>query len=266
MKKIILTSLFFLAFSSHPTQAEFIYGNYTTEGGKTVNLQGLEWMPLTYTQGLSRAAIEASSGFTDRFGNSWQSGVWRYASHEETAALLKSLWGGKYTTLSRNNGDGANWFLNTFGGLSFDSGYGPHRIDGWGVGDGFTHYEHSLFFYGNNDECSGVNYSMTCFGYVKGAYNYAYDTTGFDIKSKVEELAYKANSGLIGQFSGDAIDTKAVYPVWFYRNAGLGDAGSLLVRNKGSTSSPIPTPTSISLFLIGFCGLSLLRRKFPRIT
>lgn len=75
---LVITFLFVSSFSN----ATLISGQRILSNGKSVALQGLGWLPLTYTSGMSRTDIE--DGFTDHFGNTWDSSYWRYATRAET--------------------------------------------------------------------------------------------------------------------------------------------------------------------------------------
>lgn len=130
MKRVFSAVIFLSLVVSMSAYAGLISGNHTTDGGKSVNLQGLEWMPLTHTAGLSRSQVGSSNGFTDRYGNEWKSGDWRYATRSETEILLGSLWGGVYSGFSSDNYDGAKWFFDFFGGIAFDTWINNERTDG----------------------------------------------------------------------------------------------------------------------------------------
>ncbi|HFG2245911.1 TPA: hypothetical protein ACGF9S_003386 [Vibrio cholerae] len=136
MKKLFAAALLLTAGFSMSAHAGFISGPKTFDGGKSVDLQGLEWMPLTYTAGLSRNQVEAAGGFTDRFGGVWNAGVWRYATRNETETLLGSLWGGRFNGWSHDNFAGAAIFLQWYGAL-----YKDNNLSG------------SQFIFGADGEC-----------------------------------------------------------------------------------------------------------------
>ena len=137
LSTILISSM--LAATSIFADASILSGPQSTSGGKAVDLQGLEWMSLDHTAGLSREDVEL--GFTDRYDTVWGAGEWIYASRKQTEAMLGSLWGGTYNGHSADNADGAEWFLDHFGGLAYDDGYGEDRISRAWSNDNWTEYE-----------------------------------------------------------------------------------------------------------------------------
>jgi len=91
LTRIMTIFVIALSFNAH---ASIISGDHTTAGGKTVNLQGLEWLSFDHTMGLSRTTIEGASGWTDNYATTYDADSWRYATRAETSALLQSLWDG----------------------------------------------------------------------------------------------------------------------------------------------------------------------------
>lgn len=248
MKKLLATALLLTAGLSTSAHAGFISGSQTTAGGKTVNLQGLEWMPLTYTAGLSRNQVEAAGGFTDRFGGVWNAGDWRYATRAETETLLGSLWGGKYNGWSYDNFDGASAFLNLFGTTSNEN----PRV-------GTNRY--SYFLFGNAGECS-TNLQQICYGFVNARESVSGNYNSFSIETR-KSTVLTVTVGNIGYFT----ETQGL-------NASLSDTNntiaadnaipfvsSLLVRTVSTPAAPVTSPTTLSLFALGFAALLLRRRK-----
>lgn len=88
--------------------AATVSGIHTTNGGKTVNLSGLEWLTFDETENLSRTDIENGAG------NTLLADGWRYATRGEFEALFDSLWGGIAEGWQTSNYDGADWFNTTF--------------------------------------------------------------------------------------------------------------------------------------------------------
>lgn len=124
--------------------ANIITGPQTTDGGKVVNLQGLEWLSLNQTVGQSRLDVEA--GFTAANGDVWAKDEWQYATRLQTSTLLSSLWGQISSGWSEDNFDGASWFLENFA-----------------AGLGLTSPEMSVsFFYGEGSCGAGES----CYGTV----------------------------------------------------------------------------------------------------
>lgn len=132
---------------SSMVQAHIVSGIHFTEGGKAVDLQGLEWLSLDRTRGISRSDIE------NGYGGLWEEG-WRYANRLQTETLLQSLWGGDYKWGYPDYGDGADWFFRSLA-------HGP-----------LLFYESVLrnFFYGAEGECSN-DLMLGCQGYAKVAYS-----------------------------------------------------------------------------------------------
>lgn len=225
-KKIFLVSS--LLITSMTAHAGFISGTHTTSGGKTVNLQGLEWMPLAYTLGLSRNQVEDASGFTDRFNGKWKNGDWRYATRAETSLLLMSLHGGDDASQSffdELNADGAKWFTKQFGTT--------YHSDWW---------DYTYFNYGEREQCS---YTYEHKGCLQGIVHYQ----NFQKKgmfSFQEGLSATADENLLVRWHPDFANSVTA---------------SLLVRPSSVPSTPVSAPSALSIFAFGLCGLLLRRRK-----
>jgi hypothetical protein len=263
----MLKNIFFagcLLVISMASQAGFISGTKTFADGKIVNLQGLEWMPLTYTAGLSRNQVEAADGFTDTNGTLWSAGVWRYATQAETGKLLGSLWGGTHDGFWHNNYAGAAWFVAMFGGLV--------HSQGWGGNSG----SYSKFYNGVDNDCHPSDH-MSCLGAVNSVeltgHNMAYHA--YNIETRVWENGTWAGYRGIGEFRCARGNTAAnhdnVVNPFTFRNMceldvvdnGVSDVsiGSLLVRTVDAPVAAVSSPTAFSLFALGLCGLLLRRRK-----
>ena len=262
MKKFIVLVAFVSASLSMSANAGFISGNHTLTNGKKVALQGLEWMPLTYTAGLSRLDVE--DGFTDRFGGVWASDNWRYATRLETENLLGSLWDKAYSGWSETNFLGAQWFLGYFGGLGFDSGYGPSREDKSYTWTSWTNLDYSEFYFGSSNECPN-NWSGSCLGHVSAALSSMYDLGGVNVLTGNTEITYKANrnSGVAWFHEHNGINagmdsTNSTVEPWL-KSISL---GSLLVREEVRVNpTPVSTPTVISCIALGLFGILTGRRK-----
>lgn len=152
MKLLSKLSAVFLALAcgfGHASAA-VISGAPVTVGGKSVDLQGLEWLSLDRTRGYSRVQLE--SGYDGVFASGW-----RYATRQETSQLLQSLWGGVQGG-SWANGDGANWFFQHLGGGNLWAGQN----------------ELHSFFYGASGEC-GNDATESC----RGMYGVSYSNVGY---------------------------------------------------------------------------------------
>jgi hypothetical protein len=119
-----------LLVSSHFVNASIVVGPQVLSDGRTVDLQGLDW--LNYgAHFLNRDQVEAT--VLDDFSG----GGWAYASVDQTTRLMASLLGdgSQIDTIV-----GAEWFIAAFG--QTDEYNGPV----------------SMFNYGSSDEC-GLNVS-----------------------------------------------------------------------------------------------------------
>ena len=96
-----------VALTTAAASAGTIYGYQETDGGKVVNLSGLEWITWDETNDFSRSNIEAG------FENSFLADGWRYATRTEFEALFDSLWGGVIEGWDTSNHDGAAWLYTT---------------------------------------------------------------------------------------------------------------------------------------------------------
>lgn len=244
MKKHLVAALLLTAGLSMSAHAGLISGPQTFADGKIVNLQGLEWMPLTYTWGLSRNQVEAVGGFTDRFGGVWNASDWRYASRAETEALLGSLWGGRYEGFSTDNYDGAAAFFALFDPRQYNS-----------------YWARSNFAFGKDGDCD-LSPTMTCSGSIWAIR--AFDGSG-GARDKLNEWEYlelpftAANIGMFADDAGAAMgrtdDNRVV------SKASSGEWSHLLVRRVDSPVTTVNAPSALSLFALGLCGLLLRRRK-----
>lgn len=241
------------------SHGSIISGLHTTELGKTVALQGYEWLSLEHTGGLSRFDVE--DGFTDNYGVDWAADEWRYATRSETETLLGSLWGGTVSGFSADNYDGADWFLDTFWGLAFEDGSLANGSEA--LNNSFaTNLDQSQLIFGMNGECN-LDPNKTCRGSVQAASNYGLDLQGTNVTGGSPMTTYLGNSGRMGfladdhglQFQGTGNNRFAP------KSHSGGIAGSLLVRFMQSPPELVPEPTSITLFAAGLFGLRLARRR-----
>ena len=228
MKNLLAVATLLTVGVSMSAQAGLISGEHMLSNGNKVALQGLQWMPLTYTVDMRRNDIE--DGFTDRFGGVWNAGEWRYASRVETATLLRSLWDNQSNGWSAANFVGLTWFKANLALLGYDTGSGAGRVDREGAGG----HDWSDFAYGATGEC-GVG--TTCRGHVSvnngaGWLNRTYGLSESEINVSALSNSYKLN-----------------------------DFGSLLVRSTPTVPTPVSAPTAISLLGLGLGGLALRRRR-----
>ncbi len=262
---LIGTALTFAAFTN-VANAGLISGSHTTDGGKTVDLQGLDWLSFEHTAGLSRNDVE--SGFTDTYGTSWDANYWRYATRSETEILLGSLWDQKWDGWSGSNFDGANWFLSAFSGLGYDTGYGTSRVDGKRNDSAFTNHDYTNFFFGADKECNDDT-SVGCFGQVAATEQFNSTIESFDV---TEMRSYNSYCNYCGDtVAGHFMDQLGLNSGRTDSNATqskgrLGqDWGSLLVKNNlptpNSGSTSVPEPSTLAIFALGIMGLASRRFK-----
>jgi hypothetical protein len=253
--KIVQSAIVAIAFfgTYFTANAGLISGSHLTADGKVVALQNLEWMSLDYTAGLSRVDVE--DGFTDRYGTSWNAGEWTYATRQQTETLLHSLWGSTYGGWSQDNGDGATWFLETFGGLGYDIGYGVNRFDRKINVNGWLNYDFSQFLYGAYGDCGNSSTDWSCNAYIEAGYNYEYDKTAYTTvnSSVLDELSYTANSGKVGYFWAGLSHLHNHNTSSSNRHS---EMGSLLVRVVD-----VPEPSILSILVLGLMALGLRRKK-----
>lgn len=160
VRRFIGCCLLLAATTAH---AGFISGNQVLANGNQVALQGLEWMPLSYTAG--KTVHEVEGGFTDNTGTVWAASDWRYATSAEVATLFSSLPGAVkiYNYYNSSNVDAASWFLSNFGSL----------------GVSYLGASYSGFFYENTDvQCPNMPVGCRHWGVVESdgvvasVYNY----------------------------------------------------------------------------------------------
>lgn len=220
---------FVLAMSAANSHAGFISGTHILSNGKSVELQNLEWMPLTATQGISRLDIE--DGFIDRMGSLWSASDWRYATRNETEKLLGSLWGGS-NQLDESNFAGADWFLTHFG---------------------IFHNYSASFFFGADGDCDFQS-TMSCIGEVSISYNEIYgvgnwgkflNEYGLKInpEDRINNSVYKLRTDLNGSLlvrTKDAEKNAIPTPntgALFLLALGLGVLNYRKIKNKSAIAS-----------------------------
>jgi len=257
---LILAALILMV--SGQVGAAIISGTYFTEDNKKVDLQGLEWLSLDHTAGLSRTYIESDEGWTDQFGNSYSANEWRYATRVETETLLNSLWDQKYSGFSLSNYDGSSWFRENFEFIFHDTGYGEDRIDGSQFYEPEKLTEDAAgFYFGDLFECS-VSETYSCYGLVveyTSESGYTFNTV--DVHDRVRvELTVEAGGTFGAFYESYGIDS-SMYNDEYNGNSRQGhtngrqNVGSLLVRDIPKPPSPVPAPAAIWLFGTGILGL-----------
>ena len=224
MKKIIsLLIVLVNSCISHSIASTVIDTQYTNDG-KLVELNGLEWLSLDQTAGLSRLTVQ------DNLNNNIYGSGWRYATRTEVENLLDSLWGGTTEGWSIDNYDGAKWFGSTFNwlGSATDS-------------EGNTTSE-SHFFFGNITDCGGL--SDSCIGSVR--------INEYEINPNSSTGFFMDGFGLsIGVSSINEAYTLPLFSSQY-------NQASMLVRNTVST---IPVPGGLILFISGLFGMGLFGRN-----
>lgn len=245
--KMLFTCALFVG-ASTIAYAGLISGAQTTADGKTVALQGFEWMSLDLTVGLSRTDIE--DGFTDNDGSDWDANEWSYATIDQTATLLNSLWGGVYEGYSHDNVDGTSWFMANFGELL--------NVDSSST---YTGLARSMFFYGGDGECALYGNNYSCEGMVEQMDSY--EVSYFSEKvSGGGGMSYDpltdSGLGFISQewgakFTHPLTYISTVQPYEFMSTS----SGSLLIR----APIEVPEPSTLAIFALGMIGLASRRLK-----
>lgn len=242
MKLVLAISILLVSGQGYAAIISLTNTNTEYSAGLFADLQGLEWLTLDETLGVSRSSIEDGSS-----GN-WLNEGWRYASRNETETIVNSIWGGTTDGWSSDNSAGAKWFVDVFGAT-----YQQNDSE-------FTNLVFSRFWFGDNLECDS-SIGTTC----EGGVGYA-DNIGFSISAPVLadgqwnlETTYIADDGPAGNIQDFRGANLGRIPD---NNSGPSDAtltelGNLLVRDI----TPVPTPTTLPLFGIGLVGLGWLRRK-----
>ena len=233
--------------------AGLISGAHTTVDGKVVDLQGLEWMSLDYTAGLSRNDIE--DGFTDRYGTTWEAGEWTYATRAQTEALLGSLWGGVYDGFSADNADGAEWFISTFEGIAFDLYTGPDRVNLTSTDSTWNGLDGAWFLFGTDGECSST-VTQSCVGNVEHTDGTFQDTYGYNVNTFGSEVNLASPDTALGFFGEEHGANMGLFTDNFAidKSQERANFGSLLVR-----STAVPEPSTLVIFALGMMGIALRR-------
>ena len=224
MKKLLMLVILFV--SSHLVNASIVVvGPQMLSDGRTVDLQGLQWLEVVSDTELSEAdpgdyeypylsrdIVEAN------VLDSVSGGGWAYASVDQTTRLMASLVGDGSQI---DKAVGGQWFIETFG-----------QTDDWG-GAG------NAFLYGKSDEC-GVN--VSCVSGVELSPDYYYPPY---------EASFASICYIFGDSCGGPLGGEGPWP----DNEIIPYAGHLLVR-------AVPIPPAIWLFGSGLLGLvGIARRK-----
>ncbi|MCP5144761.1 MAG: hypothetical protein H6978_08045 [Gammaproteobacteria bacterium] len=199
------------------------------------DLQGLEWLSLDVTAGMSREDVEASALLTTE--------GWRYATRSETEALINSLWGGVYNGYSPDNAPGALDFLTTWGILST-------------ANSGYTNPKSSSFIFGESGACD-ASPAYSCLGTVTHFDDSPHGWLVLNVNTGLNESPYV--SGMVGFFSDNVGGNFGVTDSNQLRlNVSQNAAtGSLLVRE----ASPVPLPPALSFLALGLFSLIGARRR-----
>ena len=229
MKKFIALVALISTSLSMSANAGFISGNHTLSNGKTVGLQGLEWLPLSQTSGLS--ATDILNGFTDRSGMEWRANEFRYATLHEVNALLQSL-SFSHTGWDYKNAAGARWFLETLG--HYEGEY-PYE---------YTH--------------KGLPYS-TLSSYFA---NFIYGGCGSDTKLCNGAVSWSLwNSREEGLFTSYLGVSPTQYVPWTMLDLAHPEIAHLLVRETGIPPASVAAPSCLGFWLLFLCGIALRYKR-----
>jgi hypothetical protein len=213
--RAVFAVLTFLMLGTVPAQAAIVTGPHTTNAGKQVNLQGLAWLSLDMTRGISRDAVESGYGGLTSDG-------WRYATRNETANLLQSLWGGTTQGFTVDNGDGAVWFFTYLG-------QGPLEFLGAVIRN---------FFYGDAGECT-PDLAQSCLG--------SYGVLFSNVVGNPPQGSFALRFGLDDAWPlPETVDSSLQEPTF----------GNLLVRGNA-----IPEPGTLMLVGVGGAALFRKKTK-----
>ena len=206
IKSIVGTVGTCLAVVSLNVSAAVLSGNYTTDDGKVVALQGLEWLSADTTLGLSRSTV---NGMLDTL----EGGGWEYASDLQTSTLLQSLYGGTNQFTHVTNYDGAKWFGENF-----------FNVTG--------NYDH-LFFYGLDSDAFCHNGSSHCLGNVaviSGTNGWFFDGRGLAVTSNTLLTADDSVSNRYGSLLVRTTVVPVPSAVWLFGSGLFGLIG--IARRK----------------------------------
>jgi hypothetical protein len=237
--------------------AGIISGTHTTDGGKVVALQNLEWMSLDYTANLSR--LDIKDGFTDRYGTTWAAGEWTHASRTQAETLIGSLWGGTYEGYSYASADGAAWFMNNFGGLTYDTWEGTTRTAQTLTNEHWENIDTTNWIYGSPADCNPDKAQCSYSGHMVHADNRKYSPiSALNIKTGLYERSIDTYSGSVGWFY-ETHGTAMGISNYNYSTSNLyqsDDYGHMLVR-----VTDVPEPSTLAIFVLGMVGLVSRRFK-----
>jgi len=121
-----------------------------TDGGKSVDLSGLEWLSF---DDVSLSTFDKTYAEISNSSSIWSTAGWRYATNIEVDSLWNSL--GLSEAQSTSNSDGVDFILDNWGGVyvptnDFISGYGANSLT-------TTTLEHTLVEAMYGYPCSGNN-------------------------------------------------------------------------------------------------------------
>ena len=219
--------------------------NTALGNGSHADLQGLEWLSLDVTSGVSRQDIENGAG------NTLLADGWSAATRAQPETLVGSLWDGQYAGWSPGNRAGAAWFLDTFGTLLLNTGVG------------YDQFRESNFAFGREGDCT-VDPTWGCGGTVRTIINLT-DTVAAQLNPGATDVGTGVVNVFPTPFTGG----------WFREDRGL-DAGlspnndlardtkfhpiigHLLVR------AAVPEPPVAALLALGLAAAGLRRRSSGR--